>query len=262
MTASELRAGSSTGGATTTGADRPPLLSDKPIPPAQRLIVALDVPEADQALALVDRLGDAACFYKIGMELLTSGGFFPLLEALHERGNQVFVDLKFFDVPATVAAAVRGLARYPATFCTIHGNDAMVRAAVAEKGPLKLLAVTALTSLDQHDLDDLGFGCDARALVLSRARAALAAGCDGVVSSGLEVPDLRAGIDHRLIVVCPGIRPVANTGDDQKRTVDVRQAFVNGADYIVVGRPIRNADDPRAQALAIQSTIAELFCLM
>ena len=154
------------------------------------------------------------------MELLTSGGFFPLLETLHERGNRVFVDLKFFDVPATVAAAVRGLARYPATFCTIHGNDAMVRAAVAEKGPLKLLAVTALTSLDQHDLEDLGFRCDARQLVLSRARAALAAGCDGVVSSGLEVPDLRAHIDHRLIVVCPGIRPVANTGDDQKRTVD------------------------------------------
>ena len=238
---------------------RPPLLSDKPIAPAERLIVALDVPDADQALALVEQLGDAACFYKIGMELLASGEFFPLLETLHERGNQVFVDLKFFDVPATVAAAVRGLARYPATFCTIHGNDAMVRAAVQEKGGLKLLAVTALTSLDQHDLDQLGFQCDARELVLSRARAALAAGCDGVVSSGLEVPELRAHVGQSLIVVCPGIRPVANTGDDQKRTVDVRQAFVNGADYIVVGRPIRNAADPRAQALAIQSTIAGLF---
>lgn len=235
------------------------LLSDKPIPVDERLIVALDVADGDQALALVDTLGDHARFYKIGMELLTSGDFFGLLHRLHQLGKKVFVDLKFFDVPATVAAAVRGLARHPATFCTIHGNDAMLRAAAQVKGELKLLAVTALTSLDQHDLDDLGFQCDARALVLSRARAALAAGCDGVVSSGLEVPELRAEVDHRLLVVCPGIRPVANSGDDQKRTVDVRQAFENGADYIVVGRPIRDAADPRAAAAAIQATIAAVF---
>src|SRR5690606_35002972 len=188
-----------------------------------------------------------------------SGDYFALLGQLHERGKKVFVDLKFFDVPATVASAVRGLARHPATFCTIHGNDAMMRAAAAVKGPLKLLAVTALASLDQHDLDDLGFQCAARALVLSRAKAALAAGCGGVVSSGLEAPDLRAEIDHSLLVVCPGIRPVSNSGDDQKRTVDVRQAFENGADYIVVGRPIRGAADPRAAAAGIQATIARTF---
>lgn len=233
-------------------------LSGKPIAPAERLIVALDVPEANQALALVDTLGEHGRFYKIGMELLTSGDFFAVLEQLHRRGKLVFVDLKFFDVPATVAAAVRGLARHPATFCTVHGNDAMLRAAAAVKGELKLLAVTALTSLDQHDLDELGFQCDARSLVLSRARAALAAGCDGVVSSGLEAADLRAELDHRLLVVCPGIRPVAND-DDQKRTVDVRQAFRNGADYIVVGRPIRAAADPRQAAADIQATIADLF---
>ena len=234
-------------------------LSRKPIPADERLIIALDVPTMAEALELVELLGDHGRFYKIGMELLTSGDYFALLGQLHERGKKVFVDLKFFDVPATVASAVRGLARHPATFCTIHGNDAMMRAAAAVKGPLKLLAVTALTSLDQHDLDDLGFQCDARALVLSRAKAALAAGCDGVVSSGLEAPDLRAEIDHSLLVVCPGIRPVSNSGDDQKRTVDVRQAFENGADYIVVGRPIRGADDPRSATAGIQATIASIF---
>jgi orotidine-5'-phosphate decarboxylase len=233
-------------------------LSSKPIDPAQRLIVALDVATSAEALDLVDALGPHAGVYKIGMELLTSGDFFGLLGQLHGQGKQVFVDLKFFDVPATVASAVRGLARHPATFCTIHGNDAMMRAAAKVKGGLKLLAVTALTSLDQGDLDDLGFQCDARTLVLSRARAALAAGCDGVVSSGLEAADLRAELDHRLLVVCPGIRPIANS-DDQKRTVDVRQAFENGADYIVVGRPIRDAADPRQAAADIQATIAGLF---
>lgn len=233
--------------------------SDKPIPPRERLIVALDVATAPEALDLVDTLGDTACFYKIGMELLTSGDFFTVLGELDRRGHKVFVDLKFFDVPATVASAVRGLSRHPATFCTIHGNDAMMRAAAQVKGHLKLLAVTALTSLDQHDLDDLGFQCDARTLVLSRARAALAAGCDGVVSSGLEAVELRAELDSRLLVVCPGIRPVANSGDDQKRTVDVREAFENGADYIVVGRPIRSAADPRVAAAGIQETIATIF---
>lgn len=233
-------------------------LSSKPIPADERLIVALDVPTAAEALDLVDTLGDHGRFYKIGMELLTSGDFFGLLGELHGRGKKVFVDLKFFDVPATVASAVRGLSRHPATFCTIHGNDAMLRAAAEVKGHLKLLAVTALTSLDQHDLDDLGFQCDTRALVLSRARASLAAGCDGVISSGLEAADLRAEIDHRLLVVCPGIRPVANT-DDQKRVVDVRQAFENGADYIVVGRPIRGAADPAAAAADIQRTISDIF---
>ncbi len=233
-------------------------LSDKAIAPGDRLIVALDVPTAAEALELVDLLGGHGSFYKIGMELLAGGDFFPLLRTLHERGKKVFVDLKFFDVPATVASAVRGMARHPATFCTIHGNDGMVRAAVANKGHLKLLAVTALTSLDRHDLDEMGFACEPRDLVLSRARAALAAGCDGVVSSGLEAADLRAELGPRLLVVCPGIRPVLND-DDQKRTVDVRQAFLNGADHIVVGRPIREAADPRAACAAIQSTIVGLF---
>ncbi len=228
----------------------------------ERLIVALDVATRASALALVERLGDSVWFYKVGMELLTSGAYFEVLEELAARGKRVFVDLKFFDVPATVASAVRGLGRYPVTFCTVHGNNAMLAAAVAAKGSIKLLAVTALTSLDQQDLVDLGFQCDARALVLARARAALTLGCDGVVSSGLEVADLRRDLDPRLIVVCPGIRPISNTehdADDQKRTVDLRQAFLNGADYVVVGRPIRLAPDPRQAALAAQAEISSIF---
>ncbi len=233
-------------------------LSDKNIPARERLIFALDVASREQALDWIQRLGDSVQFYKIGMELLTSGDYFQVLEELRERGKKVFVDLKFFDVPATVAAAVRGLVRHQPDFVTIHGNDAMIRAAVAVKGPVKLLAVTALTSLDQHDLDELGFQCDARELVLKRAKAALDAGCDGVVSSGLEALALREQLGSRLIVVCPGIRPVANV-DDQKRVVDVQQAFTNGADYIVVGRPIRVAAEPRDAAEAIQTLIGQLF---
>lgn len=227
----------------------------KNIDPRDRLIFALDVPTRAEALDWVERLGDAVTFYKIGMELLTSGEYFSVLADLAARGKKVFVDLKFFDVPATVASAVKGLTRYPVHFCTIHGNDGMMRAAAQVKGNIRLLAVTALTSLDQHDLDDLGFRCDPEQLVLSRAKAALAAGCDGVVSSGLEVPALRREVDHALIAVCPGIRPIGNS-DDQKRTLDVAQAFAAGADYIVVGRPIRQAADPRTAALAMQQTLA------
>ena len=176
------------------------------------------------------------------------------------RGKKIFVDLKFFDVPATVAAAVKQLRNRGVTFATIHGNQAIMEAAAAAKGDVKILAVTVLTSLDRGDLDDLGFTVDVEKLVLSRARRALEAGCDGVVSSGLEAPMLREFIDHRLLVVTPGIRPVENKPvDDQKRTVDVAQAFANGADYIVVGRPIRDAADPRAAAEAIQPTIAQSF---
>jgi orotidine-5'-phosphate decarboxylase len=136
----------------------------------------------------------------------------------------------------------------------------MMEAAAAEKGDVKILAVTALTSLDRGDLDDLGFACDVDRLVLSRARRALEAGCDGVISSGLEAPMLRRELGDRILVVTPGIRPVENRpADDQKRTVDVAQAFANGADYIVVGRPIRQAPDPAAAAAAIQATIAGIF---
>jgi len=229
-----------------------------PIPRAERLIVALDVATPNEAKALVERLGDAARFYKLGLELFMAGGYFELLEWLVKRGNKVFVDLKFFDVPETVRRAVANLRGRGVSFASVHGNQAMMEAAALEKGEVKILAVTALTSLDRGDLDDLGFSCDLERLVLSRARRALQAGCDGVVSSGLEAQKLKAEFQDRLLVVTPGIRPVKNE-DDQKRTVDAAQAFANGADYIVVGRPIRSAADPRAAAQAIQRSIAAIF---
>jgi orotidine-5'-phosphate decarboxylase len=230
------------------------------IPRRERLIVALDLPDADSARQFVETLGDSASFYKIGLELFMAGGYFELLDWLLQRDKRVFVDLKFFDIPATVQAAVRQLAQRGATCCTVHGNQAIMEAAAEAKGELKVLAVTVLTSLDRGDLNDLGFQCDVEELVLSRARRALEAGCDGVVSSGLEVARLRQFIDDRLLVVTPGIRPVDNRpDDDQKRAVSVEQAFSNGADYIVVGRPIRKAIAPRAAAEAIQQSIAQLF---
>jgi orotidine-5'-phosphate decarboxylase len=230
----------------------------KSIPARERLIVALDVPEAEQAKAMVNMLGDAAVFYKIGMELLMAPGFFELLEWLRKQDKKVFVDLKFFDIPETVARAVKNLAERGADFCTIHGNQSIMEAAAkAKSGNLKVLAVTALTSLDQGDVADLGFQCDIADLVLSRARRALQAGCDGVVSSGLEVERLRREAPAELICVTPGIRPVENKPDgDQKRVMTPAHAIQSGADYIVVGRPIRDAADPRAAALAIQQEIA------
>jgi orotidine-5'-phosphate decarboxylase len=229
------------------------------IPREERLIVALDVATAQEARQLAERIGDAARFYKVGLELFMAGGYFELVDWLLARGAKVFVDLKFFDVPETVRRAVANLRGRGIAFATVHGNQAMMEAAVREKGDVKILAVTALTSLDRGDLDDLGFSCDVARLVLSRARRAMEAGCDGVISSGLEAQALKAEFKDRLLVVTPGIRPVENRTDDQKRTVDVAQAFANGADYIVVGRPIREAGDPRKAAESIQKTIATLF---
>ena len=236
-------------------------MNNRTIAARDRLIFALDVPDCDRARALVTELGDAVTFYKIGLELMMSGSYFELMQWLLERDKKVFADLKFFDIPATVGAAVRRLRDRGARFVTVHGNQSIMEAAAAEKGDnLKVLAVTVLTSLDRGDLDDLGFDCDVGALVLSRARRALEAGCDGVISSGLEAPQLREFIDRKLLVVTPGIRPVDNKPEgDQKRVVSVGQAFANGADYIVVGRPIRDAADPRAAAVAIQHTIAGAF---
>lgn len=228
------------------------------IPNRERLIFALDVPDANTARALVTQLGDSVVFYKIGLELCMSTGFFSLLEWLKSEDKKVFVDLKFFDIPETVARAVGNLATRGADFCTVHGNQAMMEAAAkAKSGSLKVLAVTALTSLDRGDMRDLGFRCDVTKLVLSRARRALAAGCDGVVSSGLEVKRLRREAPRELLVVTPGIRPVDNRSEgDQKRIMTPAAAIRAGADYLVVGRPIRDAADPRMSAYAIQVEIA------
>ncbi|MEJ2127961.1 MAG: orotidine-5'-phosphate decarboxylase [Woeseiaceae bacterium] len=231
----------------------------KNIPAEDRLIFAMDVPDCDRARSLAEELGDSVTFYKIGLELMINGKYFELLDWLLERDKKVFCDLKFFDIPATVGSAVRQLKDRGASFVTVHGNQSIMEAAAENKGDtLKVLGVTVLTSLDRGDLDDLGFDCDVGELVLSRARRALESGCDGVISSGLEVPKLREFVDEKLVVVTPGIRPVDNKpAGDQKRVVTVDTAFSNGADYIVVGRPIRDAESPRAAAEAIQATIAE-----
>ena len=223
-----------------------------------RLIFALDVPEADQAKQLVNELGASVGFYKIGMELMMTGDYFDLLDWLVEKDKNVFVDLKLFDVPATVSKAVKRLSKRGAYFTTVHGNQSMMEAAAAEKGDLKVLAVTALTSLDQGDLNDMGFTCDVQELVISRAKRALSSGCDGIVASGLELEHIRNEVDQKLVIVTPGIRPVLNRPtDDQKRVVTVEQAFQWGADHIVVGRPIKNATSPREAAELIQETIAK-----
>ena len=223
-----------------------------------RLIFALDVPEVEEAKDIVSELDESVNFYKIGMELLMTGRYFELLNWLIDNDKKVFVDLKFFDVPETVGRTIARLSDYGATFATVHGNQALMERAAQNKKNLKVLAVTALTSLDRGDLDDLGFDCNVKDLVISRAKRAFEAGCDGVVSSGLEVPFLREYVDNELIAVTPGIRPVAND-DDQKRVVDVATAFKSGSDYIVIGRPIKNADNRYKAASDIQKSIHSVF---
>ena len=228
------------------------------IPARDRLIFALDVPDRTEAVAWMDRLGDSMTFYKIGLELLSGGDWFHVLDELAKRGKKIFADLKFHDVPATVAGAVHGLARRPITFATVHCDSrAMLEAAAAAKGSLRLLAVTVLTSNDANDLAALGVAGDPADVVIERARLAQIAGIDGVVCSGADLPRLRDALGRDLLTVCPGIRPAGPSGDDQKRTVDVPTAFAQGADYIVVGRPIRNAPDPPGMADGIVRQIEQ-----
>jgi orotidine-5'-phosphate decarboxylase len=225
------------------------------IPAAKRLIIALDVPTGAQARDLVEDLGDTVSFYKVGLELFTGEDGFAMVDWLTRRGKEVFVDLKFFDVPATVARAVSQLRGRQVSFATVHGNDAMMRAAAEAAGEVGILAVTVLTSLDAADMRDLGFDCDIPALVRSRAQRAVALGCVGVVASGQEAAMLRKTLGGDGLIVTPGIRP-ARQDDDQKRTVTPTQALRDGADYLVVGRPVRDADNPRQAARNIQDEIA------
>ena len=229
------------------------------IPRRERLIVALDVPGAAEARALVEKLGSSASFYKIGLELFAAGGTFELAEWLLKRGHKVFADLKLYDIPETVRRAVANLRGRGVSFLTVHGNRAIMEVAAKEKGEMKILAVTVLTSFGAADLAELGYRGDLQQLVLARARGAAESGCDGVIASGLEAPGIKSSFGDRLLIVTPGIRPAGTGAADQKRTVDVAQAFANGADYIVVGRLIRDAADPAAAAEAIQATIARVF---
>lgn len=246
--------------------DRQVTRGRKEIPANERLIVPLDVGSFDEARALVEELGSAVNFYKIGLQLLLAGGGFTgeytsFVTWLVERQKKVMVDIKIFDIPRTVEAAVKQLRGRGATFVTVHGTDEILRAAVAEKNDVQVLAVTVLTSFDRQDVRDLGLDVDIKTLVTSRAKRALALGCDGVISSGLEAKELRDELGERFLIVVPGVRPGWNREepwdrDDQKRVVALSQAFENGADYVVVGRPIRQAENPRRSAEEIQAQIA------
>ncbi|MFH0786103.1 MAG: orotidine-5'-phosphate decarboxylase, partial [Pseudomonadota bacterium] len=190
----------------------------KDLPLNKRIIFALDVGSPAEAQAWVEKLEDQIKFFKVGLECFLGGGF-SLVDWIIKRGLEVMLDLKFFDVPQTVSSAVRQLTGKGITYTTVHGNDAILRAAAEAKEELKILAVTVLTSLDQGDLTDLGFQCSPEELVLSRARRALSVGCDGVVASGLEASRIRQELGPHLFVVVPGVRPVQNSPDDQKRIV-------------------------------------------
>jgi orotidine-5'-phosphate decarboxylase len=242
-------------------------MSAEPATPArrianrERLIFALDVPDLDGAKKLVTKLADSVVFYKIGLELATSPYYFELLRWLIDQDKKVFTDLKLYDIPATVGAAVRQLSRSGASFLTVHGDRAIMEAAAAEKGPqLQILAVTVLTSIGPRDLAEMGIGLSVEDLALLRAKQAVAAGCDGVIASGLEAQRLRQALGPKPLIVTPGIRPAdAARNDDQRRVVTPTLAFRSGADHIVVGRPIRDAADPYQAAAAIQAEIARVF---
>jgi orotidine-5'-phosphate decarboxylase len=224
-----------------------------------RLIVALDVPNLMVAGQIIDKLGDSVSFYKIGLGMLTGGGL-ALANELKDRGKHVFLDMKFFDIGATVEKAVTGIAQYDMDFLTVHGDPHVVRAAVAGRGdsPMKILAVTILTSLDRGDLD----ACliqpgDIQTLVIERARRALNAGADGVIASPQEAALIRALPEATgKLIVTPGVRPAGSAPGDQKRVATPASAIADGADHIVVGRPIWAADDPYKAAMNIVTELA------
>ncbi|MBY6092800.1 orotidine-5'-phosphate decarboxylase [Maritimibacter alkaliphilus] len=228
-----------------------------------RLIVALDVPDALSGLQLAETIGDAVSFYKIGLGMLTGGGLALANELKQEHGKRIFLDMKLFDIGATVENAVRGLAAFDLDFLTVHGDPHVVRAAKEGAGAsqTKILAVTILTSLERSDLDDgLMKAGDVREIVIERAAKAFEAGADGIIASPQEAAAIRAlpQAEGRLIVT-PGVRPLGADKGDQKRIATPSLAIKDGVDHIVVGRPIWRAEDPRAAAQAIQREIADAW---
>jgi orotidine-5'-phosphate decarboxylase len=218
----------------------------KDIPVNERIILALDVESPVQAKDLVRKTESHITFYKVGLQLFMAS-WFEVVDWLAARGHKIMIDLKFFDIPETVRLAVAQLNNRGVTFATVHGNDPIIRAALAAKGDLALLAVTVLTSFGQEDMQAMGMTRSIEDLVYFRAKRALELGCDGVVSSGLEAKRLRDGLGSKLLIVTPGIRPGANISeqqDDQKRIITAGKAIADGADYLVVGRPIARAPDP------------------
>jgi orotidine-5'-phosphate decarboxylase len=219
------------------------------IPLNERIICALDFSEPETAKEWVEKLDGKIKFFKVGLQLFLAG-WWPVIDHIVSRGNKVMVDLKFFDIPETVGLAVQQLKNKGVTFATIHGNDPIIRAAVQHKGELKILAVTVLTSFDESDMKDMGFTGSVADLVLIRSKKAIELGCDGVVSSAREAGTLRSSIQNNFVIVTPGIRPGLNVdtiqNDDQKRIATAKDAIRNGADYVVIGRPISTSTDPLA----------------
>jgi orotidine-5'-phosphate decarboxylase len=231
----------------------------KDIPLNERIILALDVGNADQAKELVRKTESHINFYKIGLQLFMAS-WFEIVDWLSARGHKVMVDLKFFDIPETVKLAVAQLNNRGVTFATIHGNDPIIRAAVETKGDLTLLAVTVLTSFGEDDMRAMGMTKSIEDLVYFRAKRALELGCEGVVSSGMEAKRLRDKLGSKLLIVTPGIRPGANieeSNDDQQRIITAKGAITDGADYLVVGRPISKAADPVAVISSLQEEIKQ-----
>ena len=224
----------------------------------ERLIVALDVPDMAHAKRMVERLGDTVSFYKIGMQLAYGGGL-EYVHNLRTRGKQVFLDLKMLDITNTVGHGINSVTRLGATFVTVHAYPQTMRAAVQARGDdgLKILGVTALTSLDENDLIEAGYSCTPEELVELRVRAAINCGIDGVVASPREARRIREIAGDRLSIVTPGIRPEGTEAGDQKRITTPGDAINAGADYLVVGRPIIEADDPAAAASKIVDEISD-----
>jgi orotidine-5'-phosphate decarboxylase len=232
------------------------------IAPRDRLMVALDLPGVEVAEAMVVRLGDAVNFYKIGYQLCFAGGL-PLARKLADQGKKVFIDLKLHDIGNTVARGVESIAKLGATFLTVHAYPQTMKAAVDGRAgsSLKLLAVTVLTSYDDNDLHAAGYRLNVSDLVEARAQQAEALGIDGLVSSPEEAAALRKIVGHRMRLVTPGIRPAGTAVGDQKRIMTPARAIAAGADYLVVGRPILEASDPKAAAEAIQQEIAHALAV-
>jgi orotidine-5'-phosphate decarboxylase len=228
------------------------------IAPRDRLIVALDLPGVDVAEAMVARLGDSVSFYKIGYQLAYAGGL-PLVRQLAQSGKKVFLDLKLHDIGNTVARGVESVARLGATFLTVHAYPQTMKAAVEGRGGsgLKILAVTVLTSYDDDDLHAAGYRLGVSGLVEARAQQAQVLGVDGLVCSPEEAARLHKLVGDQMVLVTPGIRPAGVAAGDQKRMMTPARAIAAGADYLVVGRPVMEAADPRTAAEAIHEEIAQ-----
>jgi orotidine-5'-phosphate decarboxylase len=228
------------------------------IAPKDRLIVALDLPGVEPAQAMIARLGDSVTFYKIGYQLAYAGGL-SLVRELRAADKKVFVDLKLHDIGNTVARGVESISSLGATFLTVHAYPQTMQAAVEARGAsgLKILAVTVLTSYNEADLEEAGYRFNIADLVAARARQAKALGVDGLVCSPEEASALRAIVGDRMSLVTPGIRPAGSSSGDQKRIMTPSRAIAAGADYLVVGRPIVEAADPKAAAEAIHAEIAQ-----